>query len=88
MHSTAPGFSLIGTTATLLVDSYFAIKYQKSTEQLEFNNFELFAQESWTQTAFNNSKSLRIQIGAPTMIFAQIFLTMAGTMEGQITLHL
>lgn len=84
MHSTAAGFSLIGMTATLLVDSYFAMKYQKSTDNLEFNNFELFAQESWTQTAFNNGKSLRIQLSAPTMIFAQIFLTMAGAMDGQI----
>jgi hypothetical protein len=48
MNSSALGFSMIGMTATLLADSYFAMKYQASCEKLEFNNFELFAQESWT----------------------------------------
>jgi len=71
-------------TTALLADSYFAMKYQSSSDKLEFNNFELFAQESWTQSAFNNSNSLRLQIFAPTIIFVQIFLTMAGAMDGQI----
>jgi len=84
MHSSSLGFSLVGMTTALLADSYFAMKYQSSSDKLEFNNFELFAQESWTQSAFNNSNSLRLQIFAPTIIFVQIFLTMAGAMDGQI----
>ena len=84
MHSSSLGFSLVGMTTALLADSYFAMKYQSSSDKLEFNNFELFAQESWTQSAFNNSNGLRFQIFAPTIIFVQIFLTMAGAMDGQI----
>jgi len=57
MHSTTLGFSTTGMTITLLADSYFAMKYQ-SSDKLEFCNFELFAQESWTQSVFGNSQSL------------------------------
>jgi hypothetical protein len=86
MHSTTLGFSLVGMTTALLADSYFAMKYQslESSKKLEFNNFELFAQESWTQSAFTNSNSVRVQIFAPFIIFVQVFLTMAGAMDGQI----
>jgi len=84
MHSSTLGFSLVGMTTALIADSYFAMKYQSASKQLEFNNFELFAQESWTQSAFTNSNSVRVQIFAPTIIFVQIFLTMAGAMDGQI----
>ena len=43
MHSSSLGFSLVGMTTALLADSYFAMKYQSSSDKLEFNNFELFA---------------------------------------------
>ena len=83
LHAETLGFSLAGMTVALLADSYFAMKYQKSSDELEFNNFELFAQESWTQSSFNDSRNIKIQIFAPTLIFAQIFFTMAGAMDGQ-----
>ena len=83
LHAETLGFSLAGMTIALLADSYFAMKYQKSSDELEFNNFELFAQESWTQSSFNDSRNIKIQIFAPSLIFAQIFLTMAGAMDGQ-----
>lgn len=84
MHQAKLGFSMTGMTVTLLADSYFAMKYQAESDELEFNNFELFAQESWTQSAFSNSRSLSMQIIAPVLIFTQIFLAMAGAMDGQI----
>lgn len=83
LHADSLGFTLTGMTVALLADSYFAMKYQKSTNELEFNNFELFAQESWTQSSFYDSKNIKIQIFATVLIFIQIFLTMAGTMDGQ-----
>ena len=43
---------------------------------------ELFAQESWTQQAFDKTNCLNLQIAAITMIFAQIFMTMTGTVNG------
>lgn len=83
LHTETLGFSLAGMTVSLLADSYFAMKYQKSTNELEFNNVELFAQESWTQSSFSDAKDLKIQLFAPALIFTQIFLAMAGTMDGQ-----
>lgn len=43
MHSETVGVCFIGMIATLIADSYFAMKYQKLDNELEFNNFELFA---------------------------------------------
>jgi hypothetical protein len=43
IHSNTLGLSLAGMTTTLLADAYFAMKYQKSSNELEFNKFELFA---------------------------------------------
>lgn len=83
MHSETVGVCFIGMIATLIADSYFAMKYQKLDNELEFNNFELFAQESWTQSSFTDDKNFKIQIVAPALIFTQIYLTIAGAIEGQ-----
>jgi hypothetical protein len=42
-------------TVALIADSYFAMRYQESKENIEYTNFELFAQESWTSEAFEKT---------------------------------
>jgi len=46
---------LTGMTVALIADSYFAMRYQESKENIEYTNFELFAQESWTSEAFEKT---------------------------------
>jgi hypothetical protein len=72
----------LGMTMSLMADGYFAIRYKEHSDSIEYNAFELFAQESWTQQAFNKTNSFSLQIAAISMIFVQIFLTMAGTVNG------
>jgi len=55
--------------AALIADSYFAIRYQESSDDIEFSNFELFAQESWTSDAFNKINQISMQIFAGAVIF-------------------
>lgn len=75
-------FSIIGMTLALIADAYFGLRYKETSDDIEYNAFELFAQESWTQQAFNKTNNLNLQIGAISMIFAQLFLTMAGSVNG------
>jgi hypothetical protein len=67
----------------LIADSYFAIRYQESSDNIEFSNFELFAQESWTSEAFNKTNQIGVQIFAGAVIFTQIFFTIAEAINGQ-----
>ena len=48
------GFSypLAGTTASLIADSFFALRYQEMSDQIEFTPIEQFSMVSWTQGAF------------------------------------
>ena len=69
-------------TLSLIADSYYALRYKETSDSIEYNVFELFAQDSWTTQAFNKTNNVNLQIGAIAMIFAQIFLTMAGTVNG------
>jgi hypothetical protein len=46
-------FCHVGIIAALVADSYFAMRYQESSDEIEFSNVELFAQESWTSEVFN-----------------------------------
>ena len=75
-------FATIGMTIALMADSYFALRYKEASDCIEYNAFELFAQESWTQQAFDKTNTLGLQIAAISMIFVQIFLTMVGTVNG------
>jgi len=75
-------FSIMGMTLTLIADAYFALRYKETSDSIEYNVFELFAQESWTQQAFDKTNNQNLQIGAVSMIFAQLFLTMAGVVNG------
>lgn len=74
--------STLGMTFALVADAYYALRYKETSDTIEYNSFELFAQESWTQQAFNKTNNQNLQIGAITMIFVQLFLTMAGTVNG------
>jgi hypothetical protein len=42
-------FSISGMTIALIADAYCALRYKESSDSIEYNVFELFAQESWTQ---------------------------------------
>jgi len=75
-------FTTLGMTLSLVADSYYALRYKETSDEIEYNVFELFAQESWTTQAFNKTNNLNLQIGAISMIFAQIFFTLAGTVNG------
>lgn len=61
---------LTGMTVALIADSYFAMRYQQSNENIEYTNFELFAQESWTSEAFEKTNQSSIQFLALSIIFA------------------
>ena len=74
--------SIMGMTLALIADAYFALRYKETSDSIEYNVFELFAQESWTQQAFDKTNNQNLQIGAVSMIFAQLFLTMAGVVNG------
>jgi hypothetical protein len=63
-------FSITGMTLALVADAYFAIRYKETSDNIEYNIFELFAQESWTQQAFDKTNNQNLQIGAISMIFA------------------
>lgn len=76
-------FCKVGLLVALIADSYFAIRYQESSDNIEFNNFELFAQESWTSGAFNKTYQIGLQIFGGAFIFAQIFFTLAAATNGQ-----
>jgi len=75
-------FSKLGMTLALMADSYFALRYKDYSDEIEYNALELFAQESWTQQAFDKTNNHNLQLGAITMIFAQIFMTLYGTVSG------
>ena len=75
-------YATLGMTLSLIADSYYALRYKETTDLIEYNAFELFAQESWTQQAFNKTNNLNLQLATISMIFAQLFLTLAGTVNG------
>lgn len=75
-------YATLGMTLALMADSYYALRYKETSDSIEYNLIELFAQESWTTQAFNKTNNLNLQIGAIFIIFAQLFLTMAGTVNG------
>jgi len=75
-------FTKVGMTLALMADSYFALRYNDFSDEIEYNALELFAQESWTQQAFDKTNNYNLQIGAIAMIFAQIFLTLSGMVSG------
>lgn len=78
------GFCLIGMAVTLYADSYFAIRYQESNDMIDYNNVEKFAQYSWTSQYFNKMNQTSVQLLGMTVIFAQIFLTLVGTIDGSL----
>lgn len=69
-------------TLSLIADSYFALRYKESSDLIEFNALELFAQESWTQQAFDKTNSQYLQMAAISIIFLQTFMTLIGTVNG------
>lgn len=75
-------YTTLGMTLSLIADSYYALRYKETSDSIEYNVVELFAQESWTTQAFNKTNNVNLQMGAIAMIFAQLFLTMAGTVNG------
>jgi hypothetical protein len=78
-------FTTLGMTLALVADSYFALRYkQDDSDLIEYSTIELFAQESWTQQAFDRTSSMGLQITAISMIFLQLFFAMAGSVNGQI----
>ena len=41
-------YSSLGMTLSLIMDSYFGMRYREEEEHIEYNALELFARESWT----------------------------------------
>ena len=78
------GFSypLVGTTATLVADSFFALRYQEMSDVIEFTPIEQFSVISWTQGAFDRSNNLPLQLTATSFIFSQMFLNIVGSVQG------
>jgi len=72
---------LLGMTLALMTDSYFALRYSDNSDQIDFNVFEMFCRESWTNQAFDVRGILHIQIMAMTIIFAQLFFTIVGAIN-------
>jgi len=40
-------YTLIGLTASLLADSFFALRYQEMSDSIEYTPFEKFSMQSW-----------------------------------------
>jgi len=78
------GFSypLAGTTAALVADSFFALRYQEMSDTIEFTPFEQFSMLSWMQGAFERTHNLPLQLTATSIIFFQMFLGIAGSVQG------
>jgi len=60
---------LAGTTAALIADAYFALRYQEMSDTIEFTPFEQFSMVSWTQGAFEQSHNIALQLTATSIIF-------------------
>jgi len=56
------GFSypLAGTTASLVADSFFALRYQEMSDHIDYTPLEQFSMVSWTQGAFEQSQNLTL----------------------------
>lgn len=79
------GFSypLAGTTAALAADSFFALRYQEMSDNIEYTPFEEFTMISWTQGAFEQTQNLPLQLTATSLIFSQMFLSLVGSVQGE-----
>jgi hypothetical protein len=76
-------YTTLGMTMALVADSYFALRYKDESDQIEYTYMELFAQESWTQQAFDRTNAIGLQMTAVAMIFMQLFFALAGCVNGQ-----
>jgi len=75
-------YALLGTTAFLIADSFFALRYQPKSDTIQSTPLELFSMQSWTQGAFEKTENFTLQITATAFIFFQIFLSLAGSAQG------
>jgi len=64
--------------ATLLIDVYFALRFQDGSDEIEFTMLERFCMQSWTQGAFEADNKLALQITGACFIFAELFLSITG----------
>jgi len=53
-------YSSLGMTLSLIMDSYFALRYRDNSDQIEYNALELFARESWTAQVFNRQDNMSL----------------------------
>ena len=81
--SHGPNYSLVGMTLALSADGYLGVRYTQDSDKIKFNVIELFCRESWTQQCFERQDNLAIQIAGCTIIFAQIFLGVMGSIANQ-----
>jgi hypothetical protein len=61
-----------GMTAALMADSYFGVRYQDHTDEINFSAVELFGRQSWTAQAFEGEggELFEIQVASIAMIFS------------------
>ena len=83
LMSHGPSYSLVGMTLSLIADGYLGVRYTQDSDKIRFNVLELFCRESWTQQCFERQDNLAVQIVGCAIIFAQIFLTVMGSLTNQ-----
>jgi hypothetical protein len=52
------------------------------SDTIEHTPLELFAMSNWTQGAFEKTENFTLQLTATALIFFQIFLGLAGAIQG------
>ena len=67
----------------MIADGYFALRYKDNSDKIKYTPIELFAIESWTQQAFQKDGNILLQLFSAAFIFAQLFLSMVGTVNGE-----
>ncbi len=76
-------YPLLGMIIALIADSFFAIRFKENIDVIEYNLFEQFSMESWTQEVFKIGKNQTLMIVSASFIFLQIFLTLTGMIYGE-----
>lgn len=73
---------LLGMNVALMADSYFALRYDDNSDEIDYNALEMLFRESWTNQIFKLKGQLQLQIFALSFISTQLALNLLGTMNG------
>jgi hypothetical protein len=69
-------------TLALVGDSYFALRFRDSKDEIKYTPIENFARESWTQEAFSKNENTTLQVMASSFIFFQLYLNLVNLVDG------